>query len=227
MVRPSREDRSCVVAGDEVDDRAVPFVWAIDENGTLLRLAISRTLVFACRDRLNYWHTLQELAGIHNRYVEEAIDRIIEEQRIAIEAEREQVQKEHEQELESVRAEHEAVSAQLDEVRGEFAHAHDSDLQQITLLQSRLRDIEFDRNAARGQCVHDREWRRDLGRASQRLRQDLATEHPVGADVPAHAAEQVHFQWFELHQLQQLYECFALAAHDVSVWYIPDPDRKL
>jgi predicted nucleic acid-binding Zn-ribbon protein len=56
-----------------------------------------------------------------------------------------------EQELESVRAEHEAVSAQLDEVRGEFAHAHDSDLQQITLLQSRLRDIEFDRNAARQQ----------------------------------------------------------------------------
>ena len=91
-------------AGDEVADRAVPFIWAIDEDGTLLRLAVSRTLVFACRDRLNYWHTLQELAGIHNHYVEAAIDRIIEEQRSAIAAEREQLQKEHEEELESVRS---------------------------------------------------------------------------------------------------------------------------
>jgi hypothetical protein len=86
-------------------DRAVPFIWAIDEDGVLLRLAVSRALVFACRDRLNYWHTLQELAGVQNFYVEEAIDRIVEEQRIAIEAEREQLQKEHQDELESVRSE--------------------------------------------------------------------------------------------------------------------------
>jgi hypothetical protein len=92
-------------AGDEVVDRAVPFVWAIDDEGTLLRLAVSRALVFACRDRLNYWHTLQELAGIQNFYVEEAIDRIVEEQRVAIEAEREQLQKEHADEIESVRTE--------------------------------------------------------------------------------------------------------------------------
>lgn len=92
-------------AGDEVADRAVPFVWAIDEEGTLSRLAVSRALVLACRDRLNYWHTLQELAGVQNFYVEEAIDRIIEEQRVAIEAEREQLLKEHEEELESVRSE--------------------------------------------------------------------------------------------------------------------------
>ncbi len=92
-------------AGDEVADRGVPFVWAIDEHGTLLRLAVSRALVFACRDRLNYWHTLQELAGVQNFYVEEAIDRIVEEQRVAVEAEREQLQKEHAEELESVRTE--------------------------------------------------------------------------------------------------------------------------
>ncbi len=92
-------------AEDEIADRAVPFVWAIDAEGVLLRLAVSRALVFACRDRLNYWHTLQELAGIQNFYVEEAIDRIIEEQRVAIEAEREQREQEHAEELESVRSE--------------------------------------------------------------------------------------------------------------------------
>jgi len=90
---------------EELVDHAVPFVWAIDDQGVLVRLVVSRALVFACRDRLNYWHTLQELAGIQNFYVEEAIDRIIEEQRAAIDAEREQLLKEHEEELENVRSE--------------------------------------------------------------------------------------------------------------------------
>jgi ferredoxin len=89
----------------ELVDRLVPFVWGIDEDGVLTRLVVSRALVFACRDRLNYWHTLQELAGIQNFYVEEAIDRIIAEQQAAIEAERAQLQKEHAEELESVRSE--------------------------------------------------------------------------------------------------------------------------
>ena len=92
-------------AKNEAVDRTVPFVWGIDENGVLTRLVVSRALVFACRDRLNYWRTLQELAGVQNFYVEEAIDRIIEEQQAAIEAERAQLKKEHEQELESVRSE--------------------------------------------------------------------------------------------------------------------------
>ena len=89
----------------ELVDRLVPFVWGIDEDGVLTRLVVSRALVFACRDRLNYWHTLQELAGLQNFYVEEAIDRIIAEQQAAIEAERAQLQKEHAEELESVRSE--------------------------------------------------------------------------------------------------------------------------
>jgi ferredoxin len=89
----------------EIADRSVPYIWGIDDQGVLIRLVVSRALVFACRDRLNYWHTLQELAGIHNFYVEEAIDRVIEEQRAALEAEREQLLKEHEQELEDARSE--------------------------------------------------------------------------------------------------------------------------
>ena len=92
-------------AKQEGIDRLVPFVWGIDENGVLVRLVVSRALVFACRDRLNYWHSLQELAGIQNYYVEEAIERIIEEQRAAMEAEREQLIKEHAEQLESVRSE--------------------------------------------------------------------------------------------------------------------------
>ena len=86
-------------------DRLVPYIWGIDDQGVLSRLVVSRALVFACRDRLNYWRTLQELAGIHNFYVEEAIGRVIKEQQAAIEAEREQIIKAHEEQLESVRTE--------------------------------------------------------------------------------------------------------------------------
>ena len=90
---------------EQLVDHAVPYIWAIDDQGVLVRLVVSRALVFACRDRLNYWHSLQELAGIQNFYVEEAIDRIIEEQRAAIEAEREQLLQEHQEQLESARSE--------------------------------------------------------------------------------------------------------------------------
>jgi len=90
---------------EELVDRLVPFVWGIDEDGVLARLVVSRALVFACRDRLNYWHTLQELAGVQNFYVEEAVDRIIKEQQAALDAEREQLKKEHEEQLESARSE--------------------------------------------------------------------------------------------------------------------------
>ncbi|RZV35038.1 MAG: ferredoxin [Chromatiales bacterium] len=92
-------------ADDEAVDRLVPFVWGIDDKGVLVRLVVSRTLLFACRDRLNYWRTLQELAGVQNFYVEAAIDRIIAEQQAALEAEREQLEKEHQDELESARSE--------------------------------------------------------------------------------------------------------------------------
>jgi ferredoxin len=90
---------------DELVDRMVPFVWGIDDQGVLVRLVVSRALVFACRDRLNYWRTLQELAGIHNVYVEEAVDRVIAEQQAAIEAERERIASEHEEQLEKARSE--------------------------------------------------------------------------------------------------------------------------
>jgi len=94
-----------LAAQDEDVDRRVPFVWGIDEDGVLVRLVVSRALVFACRDRLNYWHSLQELAGVQNFYVEEAVERIIEQQRAELEAEREQLRKEHAEELEAVRSE--------------------------------------------------------------------------------------------------------------------------
>ncbi len=90
---------------DEAAHGRVPFVWGIDEADQLVRLAISRTLVFACRDRLNYWHSLQELAGVHNVYVEAAVERVLEDAHAAAEQERDALLEAHTQELENVRTE--------------------------------------------------------------------------------------------------------------------------
>ena len=90
---------------EEHVDRSVPYIWGIDDQDVLVRLVVSRALVFACRDRLNYWRTLQELAGIHNFYVEEAIDRVCREQQAVVETEREQLLKAHEEQLENARSE--------------------------------------------------------------------------------------------------------------------------
>ncbi len=92
-----------LAANDDVSLGQVPYVWAVDTDDQLHRLAITRSLAFACRDRLAYWHTLQELAGVRNEYVREAIAR--ERQRLETEyaAERRQAAEAHEAEMETVR----------------------------------------------------------------------------------------------------------------------------
>jgi ferredoxin len=59
------------LAGDDLI-RKVPYIWAVDPQQHLRRLAISRKLALACRDRLGFWHTLQEMAGINNEYARRA-----------------------------------------------------------------------------------------------------------------------------------------------------------
>lgn len=81
----------------------VPFVWAIDDNTILHRLVISRELALACRDRLNYWRTLQEMAGVKNRYVDMAVERTRAEERSLASEERKRLQAEHAEEVEQVR----------------------------------------------------------------------------------------------------------------------------
>jgi ferredoxin len=89
-------------------DRAyqhVPFVLTVDGNGTLHRVVVSRELALACLDRLNFWRTLQEMAGVRNRYVDLAVERTREEEAARAAAEREQLLETHARELERVRNE--------------------------------------------------------------------------------------------------------------------------
>jgi ferredoxin len=81
----------------------LPFVWAVDGNALLHRVLISRELILACRDRLNFWHSLQELAGVKNRYVELAIERTQNDERARFADEKAAMQAAHLAEIEAVR----------------------------------------------------------------------------------------------------------------------------
>jgi ferredoxin len=86
-------------------DNFVPYIWSVNQSNELRKVAVSRALIHACRDRLNFWHSLQEMAGIRSRYIEDA------EQRIHAEAEEEiarqlaQIKVDYEAQLEQVKTE--------------------------------------------------------------------------------------------------------------------------
>jgi ferredoxin len=67
-------------------------------------VVVSRALASACRDRQNYWRTLQELAGVRNRYVEQAIERTQAAEREQARLAQEQLMAEHQLEREQIRA---------------------------------------------------------------------------------------------------------------------------
>lgn len=83
----------------------VPFVWVVDGNAILHRAVVSRELSLACLDRLNFWHTLQEMAGVRNHYVDMAVEETRNLERRQATEERETLLAEHAAEVERVRNE--------------------------------------------------------------------------------------------------------------------------
>ncbi len=90
-------------APPEDDDHRVPFIWAVDGDHRLLRLAISRPLALACRDRLDFWRTLQELAGVRSEHVDRAVAQARADAEQRARQEREQLEAAHAAELEHLR----------------------------------------------------------------------------------------------------------------------------
>jgi ferredoxin len=91
--------------GAEQAYQHVPYILAVDGNAILHRVVVSRELALASLDRLNYWRTLQEMAGVRNLYVDMAIARTREQEQTQAAAALEQLQQEHAEELEKVRNE--------------------------------------------------------------------------------------------------------------------------
>ena len=86
-------------------DNYVPYILAVNKDNELRRLAVSRALIHACRDRLNFWHSLQEMAGIRSRYIEDAEARIHTEADAEIARQVAQIKDQYEQDLEQVKTE--------------------------------------------------------------------------------------------------------------------------
>lgn len=81
----------------------IPFIWAVDASGRAQQVAITRQLALACRDRLGFWRTLQELAGIRNEHVETAVARAREQAEAKARQERDRLEASHAEELNQVR----------------------------------------------------------------------------------------------------------------------------
>ena len=54
----------------------VPYIWVMDEKNRLQKAAVAWPLVLTCQERLDFWHFLQENAGIHSYHVERATGRL-------------------------------------------------------------------------------------------------------------------------------------------------------
>ena len=89
--------------GEEESVRHLPFVWGADTEGALHRLVVSRALALATRDRLAYWRTLEELAGVRNEHVLAAVEAARSESAARAAREQEALASRHARELESLR----------------------------------------------------------------------------------------------------------------------------
>ncbi|MBK7408176.1 MAG: ferredoxin [Saprospirales bacterium] len=82
----------------------VPVIWMVNTSNQLLKAAVAWPLVQVCQERLDFWHFLQENAGVHSYHVEMATDRL-----------REELAAAHKVELDALEARHEKTLAEARE----------------------------------------------------------------------------------------------------------------
>ena len=83
----------------------VPYIWVVDEKNNLQKAAVAAPLVVACQERLDFWHFLQENAGIHSYHVEQATGRLRQEMEAATAKKTAELQAVHTAELEKAKEE--------------------------------------------------------------------------------------------------------------------------
>ena len=132
LPQDARRDTDVVLLTDylELDQsqaiQRIPFIWAMDDQYRLHKVALTFDLVEACRSRLKYWHTLQEFAGIRNEYVEQALLDAEEAATKRLEEERQELISQHEAEIST--AKEEAASEAMERLTGVLLGL---DLQQV------------------------------------------------------------------------------------------------
>lgn len=92
------------LSGEEVLSK-VPYIWLMHKDNHLRRAAVAWPLVLICQERLDFWHFLQENAGVHSYHVEQATERVRQQLEAAAEEKISAMQAAFEKELGTAREE--------------------------------------------------------------------------------------------------------------------------
>lgn len=95
------------LSGDEVYAK-VPYIWMVDDNNMLQKVAVSWPLVLSCKERLDFWQYIQENGGVNSYHVEQAMKNA-----------REDIQSEAEKEIDILKEEH---ARKIEQVKDESAN---------------------------------------------------------------------------------------------------------
>jgi ferredoxin len=87
----------------EEASKSIPYLWAADNDGAIHKLVVAREVTDTCRERLDYWRTLRELAGIDNSYVQQAVEEEREQLDSEFALQREVIETKHATEIASIR----------------------------------------------------------------------------------------------------------------------------
>ncbi len=90
----------------------IPYLWAADVDGAIHKLVVARTVTDVCIERLDYWRTLRELAGIDNEFVRRAVQEERELIDSQLETQRETLANQHASEIETIRTNASQVAMQ-------------------------------------------------------------------------------------------------------------------
>jgi ferredoxin len=85
--------------------KQIPYIWMVDGNRELWRVAVSWQVVAWCRERLDYWHFLQENSGVRSYHVEQATTQLKQELNNQWEDEIKKLKSKHSEELQKAQAE--------------------------------------------------------------------------------------------------------------------------
>lgn len=88
--------------GDEIETR-LPCIQGVDAEGHLVRLVVTRRLMAAAAEQTRYWRTLQELGGVRNEHVREAVEHARREADQRVDGLRQELESAHREELARVR----------------------------------------------------------------------------------------------------------------------------
>lgn len=83
----------------------IPFIWMVNQENVLCKVAVSFTLVRATQERLDFWRLLQENSGINNYHVKRAIEEVSKELNENFALELADLKTEHQREIAKVKEE--------------------------------------------------------------------------------------------------------------------------